>query len=307
MWSVSPDHLAECSKPVISGISKSSEVAAGKSLLLKCVAEGTPTPTIEWRAPNEDIYRLTSDDFEGVTVHQDGSILIEDIRKSDAGDYFCVAKNSKGSVEAKTTITVTGDDIGDLDRDEIDEFDDDTPLISDDDLGWHYDVVDKDWGMTQDGDFNKELDDDYDIDPISDIQDIDMGNEYEYREKDCPKACDCNSDMVDCSDSADMEGGTPYTFIPDRLPPHTLHLDMNVNEISTIENDICKRYPNLQELKVDDNKVSTIEPEAFKYCQKLRILTLRNNQLDKITPGMVRSFQEIDSRYCRYHTGRLVT
>lgn len=301
MWSINLGDLAECSKPVISGISKSSEVDSGKSLLLKCVAEGTPTPTIEWRAPNDDIYRLTSDDFEGVTVHQDGSILIEDIRHSDGGDYFCVAKNSKGSVEAKTTITVVGDDLDALDRDEMDEFDDDRPLIDDDDLGWHYDG--KEWGMTKDGDFDEDIDDDYKLETITD--DIDIAVESEYREKDCPKACDCNSDMVDCSDSADMEGGTPYTYIPDRLPAHTLHLDMNVNEIATIENDVCKRYPNLQELKVDDNKVSTIEPDAFKYCQKLRILTLRNNQLDKITPGMVRigAF----SHQWALHTGRMVT
>ena len=78
----------KCEKPRITGISKSSEVEAGKSLLLKCIATGNPMPTIEWKAPNEDTYRLTSDDFEGVTVHQDGSMLIEDIRTSDAVSYI---------------------------------------------------------------------------------------------------------------------------------------------------------------------------------------------------------------------------
>ena len=80
----------KCEKPRITGISKSSTVDAGKSLLLKCIAKGNPMPTIEWKAPNEDTYRLTSDDFEGVTVHQDGSMLIEDIRTSDAVSFiFC--------------------------------------------------------------------------------------------------------------------------------------------------------------------------------------------------------------------------
>ena len=74
----------KCSKPKITGISKSSEVEAGKSLLLKCIAKGNPMPTIEWKAPNGDTYQLTSQNFEGVTVHQDGSILIKDIRTSDA-------------------------------------------------------------------------------------------------------------------------------------------------------------------------------------------------------------------------------
>ena len=81
----------KCEKPRITGISKSSEVEAGKSLLLKCIAKGNPMPTIEWKAPNEDTYRLTSDDFEGVTVHQDGSMLIEDIRTSDAVSYIYLA------------------------------------------------------------------------------------------------------------------------------------------------------------------------------------------------------------------------
>ena len=74
----------KCSKPKITGISKSSEVEAGKSLLLKCIAKGNPMPTIVWKAPNGDTYQLTSQNFEGVTVHQDGSMLIKDIRASDA-------------------------------------------------------------------------------------------------------------------------------------------------------------------------------------------------------------------------------
>ena len=90
--------LKVCDKPKITGISKSSEVESGKSLLLKCVTSGVPAAQVEWKAPNDDVYRLTSADFEGVTVHQDGSMLIEDIRKSDAGKYSCVAKNSQGRV-----------------------------------------------------------------------------------------------------------------------------------------------------------------------------------------------------------------
>ena len=60
--------------------------------MCKCIAKGQPQPQIEWRAPNEDVYRLQSEEFEGVTVHQDGSVLIEDIRASDRGKYQCIAK-----------------------------------------------------------------------------------------------------------------------------------------------------------------------------------------------------------------------
>ena len=83
----------KCEKPRIAGISKSSLVDAGASLLLRCIAKGNPMPTIEWKAPNEDTYRLASDDFEGVTVHQNGSMLIEDIRTSDAVSHFTSRQN----------------------------------------------------------------------------------------------------------------------------------------------------------------------------------------------------------------------
>ena len=124
-----------CQKPTITGISKSAKVPTQKSLLLKCKAEGKPLPQIEWKAPNGDTYRLTADDFEGVTVHRDGSILIEDIRKSDDGDYTCMAKNKEGSVEAKTQIEVTGDDPvddprgGNRDEDDWEDWDDGENVI----------------------------------------------------------------------------------------------------------------------------------------------------------------------------------
>ena len=42
-----------------------SNVKKGLPLLLRCEASGTPTPRIEWQAPNGDIYRMMKDDFEG--------------------------------------------------------------------------------------------------------------------------------------------------------------------------------------------------------------------------------------------------
>ena len=55
-----------CQKPRVTGISKDSIVDNGKTLLLKCLADGQPAPQIEWEAPNNDIYRLQSDEFEGI-------------------------------------------------------------------------------------------------------------------------------------------------------------------------------------------------------------------------------------------------
>ena len=111
-----------CRKPVVKGISKDSTVKNGNSLLLKCIAEGQPTPIIEWKAPNEDVYRLQSNEFEGITVHMDGSLLIENIRRADSGEYECHARNSVGESHVKTKVQVDGrDPDDDLDNSRDDE------------------------------------------------------------------------------------------------------------------------------------------------------------------------------------------
>ena len=56
----------EDTEPVITRITRDVEDAEhGKPLLLRCEATGTPKPRIEWEAPNGDVYRMRSDDFEG--------------------------------------------------------------------------------------------------------------------------------------------------------------------------------------------------------------------------------------------------
>ena len=53
LLSLSPSTVEgyRCVEPKITGISKSSTVDNGKTLLLKCIAEGTPKPNIEWQSP----------------------------------------------------------------------------------------------------------------------------------------------------------------------------------------------------------------------------------------------------------------
>jgi len=289
--------LKKCQAPTITGISKSFTVDSGKSLLLKCIAEGQPKPSIEWRAPNDDVFRLTSDDFEGVTVHQDGSVLIEDIRNSDEGDYHCVAKNNQGSKEAKVTITVTGDDT--IDRDEMDdEFDDSKWNIDNEE--WE-DVDDLEWDdkrneFTANKQSNSWKENDLEGFDDDDILGDDLFESFNHKnveDKDCPKGCDCNSDVVDCSDAADMDVGKAFTYIPQRIPHTAVHLDMNVNSIQRVDKYVCKNYQNLQELKLDDNLIKDIHPDAFKYCKDLRILTLRNNKITSLKDGLFADLNKV--------------
>ena len=43
-------------------------------------------------------------------MHMDGSLLIENIRRADKGDYTCRAHNSAGESHAKTNVDIKGDD-----------------------------------------------------------------------------------------------------------------------------------------------------------------------------------------------------
>lgn len=62
---------------------------------------------------------------------------------------------------------------------------------------------------------------------------------------------------------------------------------MNINKIERLESDLCKGFPQLQELKLNDNEIETIDDNAFRTCVNLRILTLQNNKISQLHSGMV--------------------
>ena len=180
-------------------------------------------------------------------------------------------------MEAKTTITITGEQKDAIDRDDVDK-DWDTDWLDEGDRYYNEKVYDDDGAEIDVGDYGN---------PGLEQDDIDIEDFVETQERDCPADCDCNSDIVDCSDSGDLPDGSPWTYIPDRIPKTGTHLDMNVNEIKSIGSDICRNYPQLQELKLDENLIDTIHRDAFKSCTKLRILTLRNNKLTTLKDAAV--------------------
>lgn len=52
------------------------------------------------------LLQVTSDQY--VTVRRDGSLHIDRVRLSDAGDYSCLAENAIGATNHTTTVNVHG-------------------------------------------------------------------------------------------------------------------------------------------------------------------------------------------------------
>lgn len=283
-WETLKNKLSTCHIPTITGISKASSVDSGKMLLLKCIASGVPKPVIEWRAPNNEVYRLQSEDFEGVTVHQDGQLLLEDIRKADEGVYHCIARNSKGANEATTKITVIGTDRDDLPS-RTDYFDDES-----DDWKWE----DDQWEQRE-GDYTYEenvgiLDNKGNVFDRYEQAEVDHApkstKEEHFMDDHCIAGCDCSTRNMDCSNMKNSDVGHAFSTIPSSVNERITHLDLTHNNITKIPYGLCKYQKQLVELKVDENHINTIERSAFIDCLDMRILTLRDNRLEKITPEM---------------------
>lgn len=255
-----------CQKPRVTGISKDSTVENGKTLLLKCLADGQPFPQIEWEAPNNDIYRLQSDEFEGITVHMDGSLLIENIRKADRGDYTCRAHNSAGESHAKTSVEIKGDDPKGTEN-----------WGNRDDDAW------EEWGENDENeDYWNPADDkfygDAKFDEVEVHHDVKPTYEKEWQqEKDCPSGCSCATNVVDCG----SRESSPLFSLPSRIPKIATHLDMNENSVTKLDN-VCRNYDQLRELKLDNNDLTEIKDEAFEDCNDMVILTMRHNKLTEI-------------------------
>ncbi|XP_060933914.1 hemicentin-1 [Limanda limanda] len=76
-------------------------VDAGTTVLLKCQAEGEPTPKIEWSRQGRPL--LATDRFSTLS---NGSLRISSAQKEDTSEYECVARNLLGSVLVRVTLTV---------------------------------------------------------------------------------------------------------------------------------------------------------------------------------------------------------
>lgn len=78
----------------------------GKTTVLNCSADGRPTPDITWTFPNGT--RVTSEQHHDSQhrLGNDGTLVIYNPRKEDAGKYRCGAKNYLGYIEKLLVLDI---------------------------------------------------------------------------------------------------------------------------------------------------------------------------------------------------------
>uniref|UniRef100_A0A673YEC1 Neural cell adhesion molecule L1 n=1 Tax=Salmo trutta TaxID=8032 RepID=A0A673YEC1_SALTR len=85
-----------------SGVKSKTQLVKGDELLLECIAEGFPTPMIEWLKID---HRLP----DRVTIENHGKLLsIDQVDEDDNGKYMCKATNIHGKAVHYFDVTVEG-------------------------------------------------------------------------------------------------------------------------------------------------------------------------------------------------------
>ncbi|KAL2089200.1 hypothetical protein ACEWY4_016099 [Coilia grayii] len=101
--------LDQCSKPSVLTSATKITSPLGSNVLLRCDANGYPTPDLTWtRADSSAFNHTVVQESPGEGVRW-SIISLHGILYKDAGDYRCRAKNVAGNAEAFITLSVAGD------------------------------------------------------------------------------------------------------------------------------------------------------------------------------------------------------
>lgn len=84
-------------------------VGVGRAVSLRCSVHGNPPPNVFWNKDTGQILMFPRQDYGRFSVTDDGTLIIEPVRKEDQGEYVCQALNVAGTAFAKARITVKGE------------------------------------------------------------------------------------------------------------------------------------------------------------------------------------------------------
>ena len=85
------------------------EVTQGHNAILNCAAHGYPAAKFVWLFGMQKSTKLNGS--PRMVVLPGGSLLIQNVRMSDAGVYRCIASNNAGTDSAKAVLKVGGKEI----------------------------------------------------------------------------------------------------------------------------------------------------------------------------------------------------
>ncbi len=103
-----PPTMISTAHPVIIGFTQTQDpIVEGNQLVMECMVEGTPRPTVTWTKDN-----TTLENTGGIFITPDGRVAqvrIDPVSTEDSGLYSCKASNEAGSVENLFLIKVLGE------------------------------------------------------------------------------------------------------------------------------------------------------------------------------------------------------
>ncbi|XP_008419006.1 vascular endothelial growth factor receptor kdr-like isoform X2 [Poecilia reticulata] len=97
--------LKERQRPLLSQNLTNLDVNSSRTLVLDCFASGVPRPLIRWYKNGVEV-----EESPGVSLRENGTLIIERVKKDDEGRYECVAQNAEGFAKTSAVITVLGDE-----------------------------------------------------------------------------------------------------------------------------------------------------------------------------------------------------
>ena len=88
---------------ILSNIGDTINALTNSTVIIDCEATGFPLPSITWT--KEDVNLTTG---EGRIISNNGSLILEQVTKKDAGTYTCKALNTRGSDSQTSQLNVMG-------------------------------------------------------------------------------------------------------------------------------------------------------------------------------------------------------
>ncbi|RVE64401.1 hypothetical protein OJAV_G00125630 [Oryzias javanicus] len=91
---------------IVSTSPPTSSVPYGGVLQLHCTTIGNPIPVIIWRTPSRKLVDMNYSFDRRLKVHPNGTLSVQAVRQSDAGDYLCIARNKVADDYRLLRVTV---------------------------------------------------------------------------------------------------------------------------------------------------------------------------------------------------------